>query len=277
MNWWLLFFAIDLILGILIAVWLTRRVKDWTTARRKEVDELLSDAQPIDKTFRQTDVTRLPPPVQRYLKKVVKEGTPYISTAHLKQSGKIRFNNRWINLSANQYYTVEPTGFIWNAKMKLGPAWLTTRDCCQKGKGNMLIHVLSALPLFDVTGKEMDHASILRYLSELPWLPTAFLHDSIRWEAVDDSSAKATITDGGLSASGVFHFNGNDEITSFTSSGRFRSDTGKITPWSGTFSNYREFGGILIPSEGSAIWNAPGEDFEYVRLTIESVEYNKKA
>lgn len=36
----------------------------------------------------------------------------------------------------------------------------------------------------------MDVSSLLRYLSEIPWFPTAFLNeDRVRWEAVDVSRA----------------------------------------------------------------------------------------
>ncbi len=277
MDWLLIFLVVDFLLAILIGIFIAKRIKEWKAAREREISKLMTAAEPINKTFRHADAERLPAPVRRYLQKVVKEGAPYISTTHLKQSGKMRFNDRWINLDADQYYSVVPPGFIWDAKMKLGPAWITARDCYVGGKGNMLIKILSSLQLFDVKGKEMDHASILRHLSELPWLPTALLADNISWEAIDDYSAKATITDGTLSASGTFHFNENSEAIGFNATGRFRSDTGKMEPWSGIFGNYKEFGDYLIPTEASAVWNAQGGDFEYIRLSIDRAEFNLKS
>ncbi len=275
MNWLLIFLAFDLIFGILIALWLRRGTADWNESRRKEIEKLLAGANPVEKTFRHSDLNRLPPPVQRYLRKSIKEGTPFVSRVHLKQSGQMRFNQRWIQIEADQYYSVTPPAFTWIAKMKLGPAWVAARDRYSNGKGNMIIKVLSSLPLFDVRGPEMDHASLLRFLSELPWLPTAFLSENITWKEIDDRAAEATITDGGVAATGTFHFNGTDEITEFTSPGRFRNETGKIEPWSGTWSNYCEFGGFRIPTEGNAVWNAPEGDFEYVRLKVETAEFNQ--
>jgi hypothetical protein len=274
MTWLLIFFALDLIFGILIAIWLGRSNKDWKASRQAEVEKLLSAAKTIEKVFHPSDVEHLPPPIQRYLKKSIKEGTPYINRVHLKQSGQMRFNQRWIPVEADQYCSVNTPAFIWVAKMKLGPAWISARDRYVGGKGNMLIKVLSAVPLFDVHGSDMDHTSLLRYLSELPWLPTAFLSENITWKAVGDRAAEATIHDGTVSATGTFHFNGADEIISFESSGRFRTDTGKITPWSVTFSNYAEFNGFHIPTEVSAIWKDPQGDFEYVRLKVEDAEFN---
>lgn len=274
MNWWLVFFLIDLVFGILITVWISQQAKKWSQSRRKEENDLVSAAITIDKCFEPGDASHLPAPVRRYLEKNIKKGTPYVSTARLRQSGKIRFNNRWINFDASQYYSVEPPAFNWTAKMKLGPAWITARDRYSNGKGNMLIKILSALPLFDVSSKEMDHASLLRHLSELPWLPTALLGSNVRWQEIDDHSAKATLNDCRLEASGTFHFNDDDEIDGFATPGRFRSDTGKMTPWSGAFGDYKDFGDMRIPTQAGATWNAVEENFEYINITIESAEFN---
>ena len=274
MNWWLVFFAIDLAFGILITVWISQQAKKWSQSRRKEENDLLSAATTIYKNFETGDTSHLPAPVRRYLEKNIEKGTPYIYTARLCQSGKIRFNNRWINFNASQYYSVEPPAFTWTAKMKLGPAWITARDRYNNGKGNMLIKILSTLPLFDVSSKEMDHASLMRYLSELPWLPTALLSSNIRWHEIDDHSAKATLNNGRIEAFGTFHFNDDDEIDGFVTPGRFRSDTGKMTPWSGTFDNYQDFGNIRIPTKAGATWNAAEENFEYINITIENAGFN---
>lgn len=275
MEWLLVFFAVDLILGILIAIALGRGIRGWSVERKAEIEKLLSKAKPVDRIFSQADVSCLPPPLQRYLTKAIRHGTPYVSRLHLKQTGQMRFNQRWINIEADQYYSVEPLSFSWIARMKLGPAWVSARDRYSNGKGNMVIKILSSVPLFDVRGPEMDHASLLRYLSELPWLPTAFLSDNITWKTLNDHTAEATITDSGITAAGTFQFNDADEIVSFVSPERFRNETGKMTPWSGTWSNYREFDNFRIPTEGNAVWNDPQGDFEYIRLKIETAEFNR--
>jgi hypothetical protein len=273
-DWIIGFFVVDFLLAVLIGIFIAKRIKEWSTARQQEINKLLNAATPLNKTFNRADADKLPPPVRRFMLKAVKEGAACISTARLKQNGRMRFNDRWIKLDARQYYSVQPAGFIWDAKMKLGPAWITARDRYQNHKGNMLIKILSALPLFDVKSREMDHASILRHLSELPWLPTALLADNIHWDNIDDRSAKATITDGDLSASGTFYFNEQDEITGFAAPERFRSDSGKMEPWSGNFSNYQEFGGYRIPTAARAVWNAPDGDFEYIQLAISEAAFN---
>ena len=275
MTWLLVFLAFDLIVGILMALLIGRGARNWTESRRLEIEKLTAKAQPMEKTFSNSDVDHLPPPVRRYLRKSIQEGAPFISRVHLKQSGRMRFNQRWIPIEADQYYSVTPPAFTWVAKMKLGPTWVAARDRYSDGKGKMLISILSTFPLFDVKGPDMDRASLLRYLSELPWLPTAFLSDNIAWKEINDRAAEATVTDNGVTATGTFHFNESDEIIGFTSPGRFRNDTGKITPWSGTWSSYQEFDGFRVPTAGNAVWNAPDGDFEYVRLQVEGAKFNR--
>jgi len=273
MTWLIAFLVFDLIVAILMAVLIGRGSKNWNESRRVEIETLNAGAQTLEKTFEVSSIAEFPAPVRRYLTKVVKPGTPYVSRLHLKQTGQMRFNQRWIKIEADQYYSVVPTAFSWVARMKLGPAWVAARDRYSNGKGNMLISILSTFPLFDVRGPKMDHASLLRYLSELPVLPTAILAGNITWKAIDDQTAGATISDSGITASGIFRFNSEDEIVAFISSGRFRNDTGKMTPWSGTWSHYQEFNGFRIPTEGNAVWNAPEGDFEYIRLKVEKAEF----
>ncbi|APV43938.1 hypothetical protein Dform_00583 [Dehalogenimonas formicexedens] len=273
MIWLMIFLVFDLTIAILMALLIGRGSKTWNESRRIEIEKLNADAQPIDKIFDASAITNLPAPVRRYLTKSIKPGTPFVIKLHLKQTGQMRFNQRWIKIEGDQYYSVSPPAFNWLARMKLGPAWIAARDRYSNGKGNMLISILSTFPLFDVRGPEIDNASLLRYLSELPWLPTAFLSGNITWKEIDDRNAAATFTDNGVTASGIFHFNDDDEVVAFISSGRFRNDTGKMTPWSGTWSNYREFNGFRIPTEGNAVWNAPEGDFEYIRLKVETAEY----
>ena len=274
MDWILIFIIVDFALAVLIGIFIARRVKEWTAAREREIRALTDNAHRQSASFDPENTAHLPAPVARYLRKSVDIGAPLISTAHLTQTGRIRFNDRWISLSADQYYSVEPAGFIWNARLKLGPAWITARDCCIGGKGNMLIKVLSALPLFNVSGPKMNHASMLRHLSELPWLPTALMSPDITWRPVDDRTAEATLTFGEISATGTFHFSDTDEITAFTATERYRSDTNRTEPWTGHFADYRRFGKYVIPTKAVAVWNSKDGDFEYIQLDITAAEFD---
>lgn len=69
----------------------------------------------------------------------------------------------------------------------------------------MLIRLFSIFPVAAASGKEMDQGALLRYLAEMQWFPSAALNRYIQWEEIDSFSAKATMSDQGVTASGVLH------------------------------------------------------------------------
>jgi hypothetical protein len=71
-----------------------------------------------------------------------------------------------------------------------------------EGEGRLLVNVASLWPAVDASGAQMDQTAMqmdqtamMRYLNEMIWFPAAFLAGNISFEAVDDSSARATLTD----------------------------------------------------------------------------------
>jgi hypothetical protein len=71
-------------------------------------------------------------------------------------------------LTAEQYYTVNPPGFIWIAAVRTaGLPVVRVRDAYRNGRGAMLVKAGSLLTLADATGPEMDQGAMMRYLNEM--------------------------------------------------------------------------------------------------------------
>jgi hypothetical protein len=47
-----------------------------------------------------------------------------------------------------------------------------------------------------------------------------------------------------------------------------------LTPWSGRYTDYREFDGFRVPSGVEVTWNLPEGPFSYARFHITALEYN---
>ena len=127
-------------------------------------------------------------------------------------------------------------------------------------------------------GPECDSASLLRYLSEIPLIPTAFLTlQNLTWKEIDSSSVQITIQDKGLEEKCVFIFNDKGEIIKMEAEQRARGIKGgySMDRWSGHFSNYKEFNGFKVPTEFVAEWNLPEGDLEYAKFKVDTLEYNK--
>ncbi len=247
----------------------------------KEVGMLTEEGSKVQsKIFSFNDLEGLPEPVQRYFKYALKDGQEHIKFVRLKQVGEFRMkeNQSWMPIKAEQYFTTEDPAFVWRVKLTMAPfIWIDGRDMYYQGKGNMLIKVLSTITVADAAGSEMDVSSLIRFLAEAPWFPTALLPSNyIEWKEIDSNSARVVIKDKGYTASGIFTFNEKGEIVKFVTNDRYMEADGKYfkEQWAGYYRNYQEIEGMKIPIEGEVEWNLSDKDLQYAKLKITDIQYN---
>jgi hypothetical protein len=231
------------------------------------------------KTISEEDLEGLPEPVSSYLRCMQIVGKEKICTCRLKQRGQIRTqpNQGWMPFTAEEYFSVEPPGFLWHAKARLALLpLLHARDMYTEGKGNMLITLLSMIQVINAYGEELDQGALLRFLGEMVWFPSAFLSDYIEWEAISSSQARAIITSGGKSASALFRFDKEDEIVELTAE-RYRSTNGNysLDTWSTLLKDYKEINGIRVPTLVEAMWKLESDEFRYFKCRLTRIDYNK--
>ena len=100
----------------------------------------------------------------------------------------------------------------------------------------------------DAKGKEIDQGALLRYLGEIVWVPSAALSDYITREEMDSITARATMSYGGITASGIFKFDENGAFVSFEADRYYyRKEGSTLEKWVITAKNYKEFEGIRVP------------------------------
>ena len=185
--------------------------------------------------------------------------------------------NGWGPFTATQDFRVKPAGFVWDARISMmaGIA-VRVRDGFAGGRGAMHGAALGLITVVHQEGTgEIAVASLMRYLAEACWFPTALLPASgVVWAPVDDSTARATLTVGGASATVDFHF-GADGLVSRVSALRPRAvGAGSVpTPWQGRWTEYGVLGGVKIPVAGEVEWQLPEGPQPYWRGRITSVEY----
>jgi len=247
----------------------------------KEVGMLTEEGSKFQsKTFSFNDLEGLPEPVQRYFKYALRDGQEHIKFVRLKQVGEFRMkeNQPWMPIKAEQYFTTEDPAFIWRVKFTMAPfIWIEGRDMYYQGKGNMLIKLLSTITVANAAGSEMDISTLIRFLAEAPWFPTALLpSDYIEWKEIDSNSARVVIKDKGYTASGIFTFNEKGEIIKFVTNDRYMEADGKYfkEQWAGYYRNYQEIEGMKIPTEGEVEWNLSDKDLSYAKLKITDIQYN---
>lgn len=246
-----------------------------------EVAELLSRIrEPKSKVVTEDDIRGLPEPIQRYLRYTGVIGKERIRAVRLKQKGFFRLGDRhWMPFEAEQYYTTDPPAFVWTVSMKAFPLLsVKGRDMYHEGKGNMLIKLPPFITITDARGDEIDQGALVRYLNEIMWFPTAYLNDYIQWESIDSTSAKATMSYQGVTASAILYFNEKGEMTDFVAQ-RYMTVDGKydLETWSTPIIEYREINGMRLPVKGEGIWKLSSGDFPYIKLEITDIEYNNSS
>lgn len=245
-----------------------------------EIDELLlqSKRSTLPK-ISEADLNGLPEPVQRYLRYAQVIGKTPIHTVRLKQTGTIRMgpDQGKMNFEATQFYCTDPGSFVWNARVQMFPGiWIAGRDKYLDGSGNMLIKLFALVPLVDAKGSELDQGTILRFINEHFWFPTAYLNDYFTWIPIDDQTAEAVVDYAGIRARIIYYFNQSGQMINFETE-RYRSlsdGRSELTRWSTPIRNYMEINGFFVPTEGEAVWHMQTENFKYIDLKITDIQYD---
>jgi len=275
-------FAIVIILVFLILLVLTTSsIANYFFNRSadKEIESMLMNSNGAEKKIIGEDAVKgLPTSVQKWLKYSQIIGKERIITAKVEHEAEMRLKKEqsWMPLTSEQYFTTDEPGFIWNARIKAAPLiHIVGKDKYVGGKGNMLIKIMSIITVADGKGKEIDQGSLLRFLGETVWVPTAALENYIEWEGINENSAKATMNYGDITASGVFTFGDDGEVRNFTAQ-RFRELNGEysLETWSIDVSAYKEFSGIKIPTKGEVTWKLKDGDFDWYKFKVLNAEYN---
>jgi hypothetical protein len=240
-------------LGVGSAIWLG--AARWNNKTAQLIRKLLrTGIGNGNKTVTFKGFESLPVPVVRYFRRTLTEGQPIIRSARIAQSGEFRrAKDAWSPFEATQHFSAEPPGFVWDATVRMSsPMRVRVRDAYVGGDGTMQAKLLSLVPLVDQSDRlELNSGALQRYLAEAVWIPTALLPgQGVKWSAIDDTRALATLTDSGTAVSLEFDFNNAGEITGVFTPGRYREVDGKyeLTPWQGHFRNYKERDGMRYHS-----------------------------
>jgi len=238
-----------------------RRTTDQLVRRLVQTDEragtLGSDVG--GETYDPRQLEGLPTPVVRYFTFALTPGQRFARRAELRFTGTFASKpDAWAPFTSRQYVRASPPGFVWDARIQMIPLVpVFVRDSYVSGEGSMHGAIASLIPVVDQHGTpEMAAASLHRFLAEAVWLPTSLLpRTGLVWSAIDDSSARVTLTDGPTTVSLDVRFGERGEITG-VSADRYRDVKGTpvLTRWVGTHTDYKRIDGMMIPTAGEVAW-----------------------
>src|SRR5574341_739695 len=238
----------------------------WRTMTRGFVARLKASRQtPRPATYTVAQLERLPAPVARYFRTVLHDGQPIVALTRLVQDGEFRMGDSdesWRPFGATQVFRSRPAGFVWDARIRMAPGLrVYVRDAYMNGAGSMRGELLGLVRLVDAHDTpELAAGALQRYLAEAVWFPTALLpSQGVQWTGIDDSTARATLTDGATTVSLEFGFSQDGLITSAFTPSRYREVHGAYqpTPWLCRYADYAAHDGMRIPLAGAVEWQLP--------------------
>lgn len=227
------------------------------------------------------EVADLPAPVQRYFRAVLTEGQPLVRAVTVEHTGTFNMSDtteRWRPFTSTQRVLTRRPGFVWDARIRMMPGMsVFVHDAYVAGEGVLQAKVLGLPRVMKMPSTpELAHGELMRFFAEAAWYPTALLpSQGVRWEAIDDSEASATLSDGATTVKLVFRFDAEGLISSVRSDGRHRLVDGVqvATPWQGRFWDYERHDGMRMPREGEVAWLLPEGPHPYWRGRIRRIEY----
>jgi L-rhamnose mutarotase len=231
--------------------------------------ELISRTDYENGVFTEEDIADLPLPVQKYFRSCGFIGTPKMSSmrAMFQDVDFILGKDKSaIKIDYTQYDFVPGANRIAYIDSSMYGIPFEGLDAYVAGAGSMKGVLAKLFTLFDQTGNALDKASLVTCLSESLLIPNMALQEYIVWEEIDALHAKAAITNYGITAGGIFTFNENGEMLSFTTDDREATatdGTSEKVKWTAVCSNYVETNGIKKPTVLKAIWHYDDGDLVY--------------
>lgn len=258
----------------------------WTGATQAILARLEAKRLPASPArYDPREIEGLPAPVQRYFSTVLTPGQSIVTAATLEHTGHFNLSptgEQWKPFTSRQRVIVQRPGFLWDARIAMAPGVsVRVHDSYADGEGLLHAAVSGLFSVADLRGGgELARGELMRFFAEAAWYPTALLpSQGVRWTAVDELSANATLTDSALSITLLFRFDDAGLTTSMRAEARGRIVGKEVSsaPWEGTWSNHQRVDGMTVPLTGEVAWLLPEGRKTYWRGTVTSLRHEWSA
>ncbi len=237
----------------------------------------------VSKTVDFGELSGLPAPVQRYFRSVLTEHRPVITGVRLRHHGTFNMSEtaeQWKPFSSDQEVVTRRPGFDWDGRIQMLPGVpVHVHDAYVVGDGVLHAALLGAITVANVRGGgDIARGELMRFLAEATWYPTALLpSQGVRWSAIDDRAALATLEDGPASVTLRFTFLPEGSIDTVDADARPRMVGGALvqSPWHGRFWNYEDHEGIRVPVDGEVSWLLPEGAKPYWRGHLTQIAFTR--
>ena len=199
-----------------------------------------------------------------------------ISSVRIAERGEMRMSPeaRWIPFTAEEMIEARRSGFRWQARLsssRLTP--VTVTDAYENGHGYLAVKAAGLIPLKKITGADADRGELQRYLASTVFCPPALLnHPSLEWHAM--GALVLRVRDRNDSTGATVDLEITPEgrpVACRAERPRLVGKQSILTPWSGSYLEFREWEGLRVASRLEVSWQLLQGAFTYFRSELTSL------
>lgn len=247
---------------------------------RARAARALAGLGPAGPAVTEADLAPLPAPVQRYLRLVGVVGHPRPGAFQVRFAGRFRSgpDQPWMPMRGEQTTLLDPPTRLFFMTATRAGIPLDGLHAYDPSGAGMRVRLLSAFPVVDARGPAFQRTETVTILNDLAIMaPAGLLDPAIRWRAIDDRSAEATLTVGPNTVRAVLVFAEDGRLVDFWSDDRpaLAPDGKTLVPqrWSTPLGAYRAQGPFLLVSSGEARYAPPSGNYAYIQFDGLEVTY----
>lgn len=257
----------------------------WRRADDRALDvlcERLEATRPATpEAFEPSMVENLPAPARQFFRYAISPGTPIRTVAEIEMRGEIGLGTRdrpnYLPMRARQLLAA-PYGFVWRVEAGRGGLHFSGSDGADESSSWSRFWLLDTVPVMRAGGGP-DHrrAAFGRLVGEAVfWTPAALLpRDGVSWAAVDESTARVTVTFQGLTQTVDLSVARDGQPKRIVLPRWTNANPGKVfrlQPFGGELHDFRTFDGYRLPTRVEA-GNMYGTDdyFPFFKASVDSL------
>ena len=275
---------------IAVAVTILIALGVWRLADKRAVEAVyrnLASYQPSSPAqFDAAMIADLPDPAQRFFRFAIAPGTRLYTVAEIDMEGDFSLGNKekpdYIPMRAEQILAA-PHGFVWQVHAG-DKIWIAGSDGADDSKSWSRFWLLGILPVARAGGNPNHmRAAFGRYVAEAVfWTPAALLPgENVRWDAIDASSARVTVTHRGLEQAVDLTVDAEGrpvKVVFQRWSNANSTKTFQYQPFGGYLAGHRQFDGFRLPTRIDAGNFFDTDDyFAFFKATVTDIRFPQRS